>query len=333
MTSLIQGLLSTRSVNLAGIASENDIEDGSDSKASSKYRKFQRFFTNFDMPLEDISRLIQNKIPRPEAGYILSMDRTNWQFGQKHINILTVGINVGKVCVPLVWMVLPQSTKKGNSNSSHRQELMEKLLKVIPACDIDALLMDREFNGSQWLRWLDDQGVGFVLRIKRNVIIGKKLAHEHSSSKGRRPSTHQDIWNMSMFFGCKKIAKGRDPYLYVVSNKYPPKEALELYRKRWAIEQLFSHLKKRGFHLEDTHMTDSVKMERLMAMVSISFLFSYGWGLHLRTLEKQTSFNKRQSHYRYGLGSLLRMFWAPKKHPYLIDEFFKWIENGKLEVN
>ena len=104
-----------------------------------------------------------------------------------------------------------------------------------------------------------------------------------------------------LYFG-GKVEKGAR--IYVVSNRFEGKKALEIYRRRWAIEQLFSHLKKRGFDIEDTHMTDKRKLERLMALVSVSFLFSYALGMHLRTIEKQTAFVRRKSDYRYGLESL-----------------------------
>ena len=65
--------------------------------------------------------------------------------------------------------------------------------------------------------------------------------------------------------------------LYLVSNRFSGREALALYRQRWGIEQLFSHLKKRGFDLEVTHMTDADKLEKLFAIVTLAFLFSYAW--------------------------------------------------------
>lgn len=322
MTSLIQGIMHTRTVSLPRIACDGP-EDESSATETSKYRRFQRFFTNFDMPLEDVSRVIRSKIPMPKDGYVLSMDRTNWKFGKKHINILTIGINVGSVCVPLIWKVLPQSTKNGNSSTKHRQWVIAKMLEVLPANEIHALLMDREFCGHQWLQWLDQQGVSYVLRIKKNTVIGDKLADEYK----RKPEEKQSIWEQQLYFG-GKVEKGKR--IYVVSNRFTGKEALKLYRRRWAIEQLFSHLKKRGFDIEETHMTDKKKLERLMALVSVSFLFSYAWGMHLRTLEKQTAFIRRKSDYRYGLGSLTNMARSPQKHKERIDEFFRWLHGDHL---
>lgn len=323
MTSLIQGILHTRNINLACIAACEELDGPSEATESSKYRRFQRFFSNFDMPLQDVSRLIRRKIPMPSEGYTLSMDRTNWQFGKKHINVLTIGINVGSVCVPLIWKVLPQSTKKGNSNSKHRIWLIKRLLNILPANEIHVLLMDREFCGQDWLEWLDEQDIGYVLRIRKNTIVGDRLAHEYK----RKPEQKVSVWGQPLYFDGKVIKGNR---IYVVSNRLKGKEALEIYKRRWGIEQLFSHLKKRGFNLEDTHMTDKKKVERMMALVSISFLFSYGWGLHLRNYEKQTAFYRRKSHYRYGLGRFTSMATAPHKHKELIEEFFRWLKSDEL---
>ena len=77
-------------------------------------------------------------------------------------------------------------------------------------------------------------------------------------------------------------------------------------------------------------MTDKKKMERMMALVSVSFLLSCGWGLHLRNYEKQTAYVRRKSHYNYGLGCLTRMVTAPQKHRKLITEFFRWLKSEKL---
>ena len=45
--------------------------------------------------------------------------------------------------------------------------------------EIYVLTMDREFGGKKWLKWLDDKGVGYIVRIKNNINIGKKAAREY----------------------------------------------------------------------------------------------------------------------------------------------------------
>ena len=69
------------------------------------------------------------------------MDRTNWKYGKRHINILTIGVVVNKVAIPIVWKVLPQKTKRGNSNTGQRIAILKKLLEIIPSKDIHVLTM------------------------------------------------------------------------------------------------------------------------------------------------------------------------------------------------
>ena len=110
---------------------------------------------------------------------------------------------------------------------------------------------------------------------------------------------------------------------------------LELYKLRWGIEQLFSHLKKRGFNLEDTHMTDTKKIEKLFALVSLAFLFSYAWGCELRSIRKQTSSMKRKSHFRLGLEGILRMLNNPRLKQEELSSFIRWLKQpfwGKIFI-
>jgi len=113
---LISSLLRHRTVNLTILATENL----SGAKNESCYRRFQNFFLQSRPSLTSIGGFILQKIPKPAEGWILSMDRTNWKYGKRHINILTLGIVINKIAVPIVWKVLPQKTKRGNSNTKQR---------------------------------------------------------------------------------------------------------------------------------------------------------------------------------------------------------------------
>ncbi|MEX2578833.1 MAG: hypothetical protein WD342_07225, partial [Verrucomicrobiales bacterium] len=107
-------------------------------------RRFQRFFASCSLRPEDVGRLVLALFPAPKDGWILAMDRTNWQFGKTHVNILAVTAIVGGVGLPVAWRVLPKATKRGNSNKSHRVAVMRQALEVLPAERIRVLTMDRE---------------------------------------------------------------------------------------------------------------------------------------------------------------------------------------------
>jgi len=97
LTLLISSLLRHRTVNLTILATETL----SGAKNESSYRRFQNFFLKCSLSCPAIGRLILAKIPKPSNGWVLSMDRTNWKYGKRHINILTIGVVVNKVAIPI----------------------------------------------------------------------------------------------------------------------------------------------------------------------------------------------------------------------------------------
>ncbi len=323
LTLLLSSLLRHRTVNLTILATQNL----TGAKNESCYRRFQDFFLNATIPLGILGGFIMEKIPKPPEGWTLSMDRTNWKYGKRHINILTIGIVVNKVAIPIVWKVLPQKTKRGNSNTQQRIDILKKLLKIMGPEEIYVLTMDREFGGRKWLRWLDNKGIGYIVRIKKNITIGGKSASQHRITTKAKATKRKELWGMSVFFASKIIqSKGRrDSHLYIVSNRFAGKEALRLYRKRWGIEQLFSHLKKRGFDLEATHMTEAGKLEKLFALVTLAFLFSFAWGCHLRATRKVTKALKRKSLFRQGLEDILRLLSNPHLPAEEFQDFIRWL--------
>lgn len=326
LTLLVSSLLRHRTVNLTILATQNL----TGAKNESCYRRFQDFFLKATIPLGMLGKFILEKIPKPPGGWILSMDRTNWKYGKRHINILTIGVVVNKVAIPIAWKVLPQKTKRGNSNTKQRITLLKKLLKIMAPEEIYVLTMDREFGGKQWLGWLDDKDIGYIVRIKNNITIGGKSARRYRATRAtdkEKTTERKELWGMKVFFASKTIqSKGRrDSHLYIVSNRFAGKEALRLYRQRWGIEQLFSHLKKRGFDLEATHMREAAKLEKLFALVTLAFLFSFAWGCHLRATRKVTKALERKSLFRQGLEDILRLLSNPHLPAEELRHFIRWL--------
>ena len=54
------------------------------------------------------------------------MDRTNWKFGKRPINILMLGAIYKKNCFPLYWMLLD---KGGSSSTEERKYLLSNGVK------------------------------------------------------------------------------------------------------------------------------------------------------------------------------------------------------------
>ena len=320
---LVLGVIEQRTVSLVWLAQNS----ASATKSMSVYRRFQRFFAFCVLTPKSVGALILALAPKPKDGWILVMDRTNWQFGKTDINILVVTVILNGVGLPICWQVLPKTTKRGNSHKAHRIRLMENVLTLLAPGEIRVLTMDREFIGEKWLSWLQLVGVRYVVRVKKNSLIGS-LSASHLCAYGRwkkRAGELHEVFGQQVYFAAKRVAKGRDPFLAVISYGFSGNEALELYRQRWGIENFFSHLKKRGFQFEDTHMTKKERIEKLLGVLAVSFALCYRWGQEQEKkqgVKLKTHGHRAKSVFRQGFESLHRLLKSPVRYVAEIADFF-----------
>ena len=94
-----------------------------------------------------------------KTGLVLSMDRTNWKFGDFNINILMLGVAYKGIAFPLMFSLLP---KKGNSNWKERKAIVERFVRLFGSECIDSLVADREFVGKDWIGWLNRNHIRYV---------------------------------------------------------------------------------------------------------------------------------------------------------------------------
>ena len=98
----------------------------------------------------------------PFAGpYSLTLDRTNWKFGQTNINILVLGVIYKGMSLPLLWTFL--GNKRGNSDQNERIALMNRYIDLFGVHTIDFLTADREFIGQDWWQFLIDYKIRFFI--------------------------------------------------------------------------------------------------------------------------------------------------------------------------
>ena len=59
-----------------------------------------------------------------------------------------------------------------------------------------------------------------------------------------------------------------------------PEKGIATYKRRWEIETAFRAMKSSGFNIEDTHLRDTERIARLLAMVCIALVWAYLVGEH-----------------------------------------------------
>ena len=301
-------LIKVKTVNLAEIATGLN----PNAKIGSNHRRLQRFFADFELDYDSIAKLVVALMPTTGAGYVLSLDRTNWQFGKSSINLLVLAIVHQGVAFPVYWTFLD---KKGNSNTAERIAIMEKFIATFGVSSISWLLADREFIGKKWFKFLRQQNIPFRIRVKQNFQV--------SAKKGPIPGMaifqHLDIGE-TLVLSRKRFILGQqlyliglkldDDYLLLVTDQ-KPKTALADYAKRWNIETLFGILKSRGFRFEETHLTDGERINKLLALLTLATIWAFkvGQWLHQQEPLKIKKHGRlTKSVFRYGLDFLRSTF-------------------------
>ena len=279
LSQMVLAIVRVKTVNLSQIAGVFS----SNSKIKSSYRRIQRFFALFNFDQTKIVKIILAMFSLPDK-IILTMDRTNWKWGKCHINILVIGIVYKKIAIPIFWHNLG---KAGNSNTDERISIVTKVIKYIGIERIEHILGDREFIGEKWFEWLINSNINFVIRIKSNLLVGKCIKDPLPlpvATLFRRLKNCKKIYIKQSFWIRKHkvfLSASRSPEgeLLIVASPIFLINALEVYKKRWEIETLFSYLKSKGFRLEDTHMTNIERIEKLFFILSIAFCWAYKIGI------------------------------------------------------
>ncbi len=263
----------------------------------------------FSFDKKIIAQMLSSFLPKER--WVLAIDRTNWKFGKVHINILMLSVAYKGMAIPIVWYILKKTTKQGNSGFKDRDRIriIKKFIDIFGVDKIEVLTADREFVGKVWFKWLKKREIPFAIRIMNNkkVKVGRGDVKVNTLFRNLNLNEHTFYRTKKTIYDYKGLSliglRMKDEFLIIATNTNQEK-ALEFYKQRWEIEVLFSALKKRGFNLEETHMTDNHKIDTLIAILSLSFVWSHSIGEWLNETKPIITLKhgrKSQSLFLYGL--------------------------------
>jgi hypothetical protein len=274
LAKFILALFKVKTVNLAQVATAFPGR----AKMESHYKRLQRFFRGFSLDYAVIAKLVTSLLPIRREAWVLTLDRTNWKFGQVNINLLILGIAYKGIAFPVLWSFLP---KPGNSNTAERIELLERFLRLFGLPKIAYLVADREFVGKAWFAYLRSRQIRLRIRIKQDTLIANAQGAEVNAwtlfrdlkvGEARGLSGARRLWGCELYAAGMKLEDG--DFLIVVSSD-SPNTILEDYANRWEIETLFGCLKTRGFCFEDTHLTEGERINKLIALLALAFTWAH----------------------------------------------------------
>jgi hypothetical protein len=306
---LCYGICQAKTVNISSIDKEID-SSMSGCKATAQYKWLMMAFQtgNITPLMRQIFTWVLGLYYRGSGQVRILIDRTNWDIGQRRVNILSIGIlHDDRVFIPLLHEDLGY---KGNSDCATRLNLIKILLEWWSLLDIPLpvfeVVGDREFIGEAWLLELESLGITYVIRLKSNLQFHEWLAEEGMSERKIRVDNimkdkHKiGVFSAEIVLGDLVITnlvsvlndgndKDKDRYIYLITNRKDIAESGNVYRKRWKIETCFKHLKTAGFNLEDMKLESPHKTDILMSLLSLV----YAMTIYLGEEEKKSKISSK----------------------------------------
>jgi len=188
--------------------------------------------------------------------YRLSMDRTNWKFGEQNVNVLTLAVVYQGVAFPILISLLD---KRGNSNTNERIRMINRYINLFGCQTIDCLLADREFVGEHWVNYLNSNKIRYYIRIRDvdDPRTGKRFKafwvfNELKCGECRFLHRIYRVNGQLSYLSASKVKnKNGVPELQIIIAFNKPENAQQIYKDRWQIETAFRSLKSSGFNTPD----------------------------------------------------------------------------------
>ncbi|NEP35244.1 IS4 family transposase [Moorena sp. SIO3B2] len=252
-------------------------------KYESRRKKLQRFLslTEWDVNtiwLSLITQWISQSIDKQEVQHI-AIDRTRWQ----SVNILVISLIYQRRAIPLYFELLD---KKGNSNYDEQTQALEKVLGKFTKYKV-VVLGDREFCSVDLATWLKQKDVYFCLRLKKNHFIEQETEiWTQLQHLGLKPGisfylqgikitkTKQVLgFDLAAKWQQKRWGMNADEGWFILTNLGSLTLAIEGYKKRFGIEEMFRYLKKGGYNLEGTKLTGQ-RLVSILIRISVAYTIS-----------------------------------------------------------
>lgn len=315
-------LLNQETVCLNKLKKEVGIVTGKfDVSPNSHYKRLIRIFDDYAFSslwlelLKYVFLLFELK-----SDYLL-LDGTSWKRGQRWHHYLTLCVVYRGAAIPIYWIDL---AKHGTSNFNERRKLIKKAIKHFNLRG-KTLLADREYIGVKWAKFLNDNQIYFIIRLRHKTYkeaIDQAEGKSYEALKGKvlrskKPykalgKTFQ-LGGMQLYFVVAKNPKAtpKDPVIFLMTNLELPTPAhiAQAYLIRWKIEHCFKHLKSNGFDLESINLKSKSRTQLLIAITVFAYAISIHEGLkqyHKVPLKKYDdgTIQKAESIFRHGINKI-----------------------------
>lgn len=277
---IVVGIVLSKSVVLSEI-SERLKDDYTEASEASKIKRIFRFLTSSIIKSDYlyynfIAEVMEKYIKRSNNNkLIIIFDHTTIE--DKFL-ILQFSLKVGKRVVPL-WYKIFKYKEKGSKSFKHIKQGIKELNDILASYNYEVILLaDRGFKSIDLFRFIDELGWKYCIRCTNDMLVkiegNEKIKYlrdikplKKSVKKFNKVllSAGEYVCNLAV---CK--AEEAEDTWYLATNM-SSKMAVNEYKKRFDIEEMFRDLKSSGFNMEGTWTKNVVYFENLYLCLCIAY--------------------------------------------------------------
>jgi hypothetical protein len=223
------------------------------------------------------------------APLVLAMDGSTIGRG---CMVLMVGVIYRKRALPLAWVVY--KGKKGHAPASLHVEVLRKVVPLIPEGAEVVLLGDGEYDSTEMVEWVQTHTDWyFVLRTAPNILVRKgqtwRKVGTFSKQQGSLVTAYQVAFTQAAALSLNLVAWWGATYeepIYLITNLPNGSRACWFYKRRFHLETFFSDQKSRGFHIHKSHLSDPMRISRLLIAACLAYIWMICLGLFVIAQDK-----------------------------------------------
>jgi len=207
--------------------------------------------------------------------------------------MIMVSLRVGERALPLAWRM---KKTQGAMGFAVQREALEAVAALLPEGVRPTLMGDRFYGSPALISWCRDQGWGWRLRCKQDLLVfdnGGETTLAECFARGEHMLQDIELTEKRARTNVAMLHEEGHPEPWIIAMSDPPTtwRALD-YGLRWGIEAMFSDYKTRGFNLEDSQIQRTDRLDRLVLVLGLALYWAVSTGMW-DALENKTPAEKK----------------------------------------
>lgn len=280
---LMIGIYESRSVHLSKVAGKMPGQ----AKLLSATRRLSRFVDNPAIQVREWYEPIARQWLKAQAHWLgeirLIVDGSKVGFGHQ---LLMVSMAYRKRAIPIAWTWVKQV--RGHSTANKQLAVLAYVRTLLPRKTPVFLVGDTEFGSVTVILQLKKWRWYYVLRQKTNTLVrvGRQTTWHAFSTHIQKSG--QGVWLGQGYLTQKSACTTKLLLYWQVGEKEPwclatnlpdLSTALQYYKRRMWIEEMFGDMKKHGFDLESTMLHTFQRLSRLTLAVAYLYVWLISTGV------------------------------------------------------